>query len=224
MNPLSPHIRLRNLYNQYLYLDDKAYYDKVRFYEQNNLDIQIMRLEDSLWIQNGYLESLYHIGDFRKYVNKSQSFLEKLIDHNISYFQGENPFEEVLHKRATSYYHLQEYDKSIDLAKQLININSARKDTIRVLFFAQRSSHILALKLIKAGIMASLLMAAFLLLFHQIVVANFFANISEWFLSLSMQISIVFFSILIICKLYIDIKARLLTNKWVANAKLVKRQ
>ena len=82
-----PDTRLRNLYNQYLYLDDKAYYDKVRFYEQNESDVFNMRLEDSLWIQSGYLSALFQIGEYRKYIDKAQKLLQRLIYHNISYFQ-----------------------------------------------------------------------------------------------------------------------------------------
>lgn len=208
MTPISQDTRLRNLYNQYLYLDDKAFYDKIRFYEQNENDVQIMRLEDSLWIQSEYLEAVFQTGDYNKYNKRSQDYLERLIYHNIKYFHGENPFEEVLHKKAASLYHAKRYDEAIENACQLLNINPTRKDTKKVLFYAHRSSHVFALKCIKAGLMGGLMMTAFLLLFQQLIVATFFATISDWFLDMTMWISLPVFTFFIGYMCFIDLKCR----------------
>ncbi len=219
MSPLSSDTRLRNLYNQYLYMDDKAFYDKIRFFDQNESDIMLMRLEDSLWIQSGYLDALFQTGEYKKYNDKSQQFLQRLIYHNIDYFHGENPYEETLHKKATALYHMRSYTPCIEHAKQLININPKRKDTRRVLFSAHRSAHTFALKLIKAGLMATLLMTAFLLVFQQIIVASFFSKMSHWFLQLILAITVPFLSFFLVYKVFIDIKCWIQAKKWIDQAK-----
>lgn len=212
-----PDTRLRNLYNQYLYLDDKAYYDKMRFYEQNESDVFNMRLEDSLWIQSGYLSALFQIGEYRKYIDKAQKLLQRLIYHNISYFQEEDLYEETLHKMACAQYQLKQYDESIQVSKELLKINPERKDTKRVLFCAIRSTHQKSLKFIKAGIIASLLGAAFLLLFEQIVIFSFFPHLADWFLGLIAQIFIPVFIILIFFKLGIDFRSNRRASSWKKN-------
>jgi len=207
MNPISPHTRLRSLYNKYLYLDDNAYYDKKRFYEQNESDVQNMKLADSLWIESGYLDALFKISDYNKFCDKSQLFLERLIFHNISYFNGEQLFENILHKRAASYYQLRNYKKSIHNASELLKINPDRKDTQKILFYAIRSSHKLALKIIKASLMAFFLVTAVLLMFYQIVILSFFPDLNVVFLTTICWICIPIFLLLIGAKFGIDIKS-----------------
>lgn len=222
MKPLSSDTRLRNLYNQYLYIEDKAYYDKIRFFDQNESDILLMRLEDSLWIHSCYLDALFQTGEYKKFDIKAQDYLQRLIYHNISYFHGENPFEDTLHKKIISLYHIKNYDFCIDQARQLININPSRKDTQKVLFAAHRSSHTLALKTIKAGLMGTLLMTAFLLVFQQIIIASFFTKMSAWFLQLIMAVTIPFLSIFLGYKVFIDVKCWLQSRSWVKKAKAKK--
>lgn len=209
-----PDTRLRNLYNQYLYLDDKAYYDKVRFYEQNESDVFNMRLEDSLWIQSGYLSALFQIGEYRKFNDKAQRLLQRLIYHNISYFQEEDLYEETLHKMACAKYQLKDYDESMRISKELLKINPERKDTKRVLFCAIRSDHQKSLKFIRAAIIASLLGAAFLLLFEQIVIFSFFPHLVDWFMGLIAQIFIPLFTVLILFKIGIDLRSNMKATKW----------
>lgn len=224
MSPFKPDTRLRNLYNQYLYMDDKAYYDKVRFYEQNENDIFNMRLEDSLWIHKGYLDAVFQIGNYKKYTDISQALLQRLIYHNISYFQEEDIYEEVLHKRACSFYHIREYDKSIHISKELLKLNPQRKDTKKILFYAYRSSNTKALKIIKGAIMAALLSAAFILLFEQIVVASFFPEYIVNFLTITALVYGPIFILLIGAKVYIDFNSTQKSRKWVKQCTKRKKQ
>ncbi len=215
MNPLSSHTRLRSLYNKYLYLDDNAYYDKKRFFEQNESDIHNMKLSDALWIESGYLDALFKTSDFGKFCKRSQLFLEKLIFHNISYFNEEQLFEKILHQRAVSYYQLRNYDKCIHNAKELLRINPSRKDTRKILFYGIRSSHIKSLKVIKAGLMAFFLSSFMLLMFHQIIILSFFPELTFWFLQLICWMCIPAFLVLLGSKVGIDIKSKLKVNSLV---------
>ena len=207
MNPLSPHTRLRSLYNKYLYLDDSAYYDKKRFFEQNEADIQNMKLSDVLWIESGYLQALFMTNDYGKFCKRSQDFLEKLIFHNISYFNEEQLFEKILHQRAVAFYQLKNYEKSIHNAKELLKINPDRKDTSKILFYALRSSHIHTLKAVKAGFMVFFIFSGVLLMIHQIVVLSFFPEYNMDFIKLMCFICIPTFLVLIGIKCGIDIKS-----------------
>ena len=207
MNPISPHIRLRSLYNKYLYLDDNAYYDKKRFYEQNESDVRNMKLADSLWIESGYLEALFKISEYGKFCQKSQIFLERLIYHNISYFNGEQIFEDILHKRAASFYQLRDYDSSIHNARELIKINPDRKDTQKILFYALRSSHKKTLKIIKACLMAFFLAAAVSLMLYQIIILSFFPEYSVLLIKIICWVFIPAFVSLIGAKIAIDVKS-----------------
>lgn len=224
MTYFKPDTRLRNLYNQYLYMDDKAYYDKVRFFEQNENDVYNMRLEDSLWIQSGYLDAVFQIGKYKKYCDKSQDILQRLIYHNITNFHDENLYEEVLQKRACAFYNLKDYNRSIHISKELLKINPLRKDTRKILFYAYRSSHKRMLKFIKAAIMASLLSAAFILLFEQIVIASFFPEYIVSFLTITAAIFTPIFMLLIGVKVYIDFKSSYKSRTWVNKCILRKQE
>ena len=184
MTSFTQDTRLRNLFNQFLYLDEKAFYDKIRFYEQNEMDISNMQMSDYLWIHAYYLDAIFQIGDYRKYTDKAQILLQQIIYNNITIFQGENLYEEILQKRSCSFYHLKQYDQSIHIAQELLKLNPARKDTKKILYFSLRSKHVRFLKFIKAALVTSMLATAFLLLFEQIVVVSFFPNSVNWFLKI----------------------------------------
>ncbi len=220
MNPLSSHTRLRSLYNKYLYLDDHAYYDKKRFFEQNESDIYNMKLADAMWIETGYLQALFMTNEYGKFCHRSQVFLEKLIFHNISYFNEEQIFEKILHQRAAAYYQLRAYDKSIHNAKELLKINPERKDTKKILFYAIRSSHKKTLKAIKAGFMVFFLISAMLLLVHQIIVLSFYAAHHLEFLQLICFICIPMFLLLIGTKLGLDLKSYLQVKRFLKHKKV----
>lgn len=219
MNPLPSHTRLKSLYNKYLYLDDKAYYDKKRFFEKNELEIANMKLADAIWIEEGYLDALYMTNDYGKFCKRSQKFLEKLIYHNISYFNEEQLFEKILHRRAVSYYRLRQYENSIHNAKELIKINPDRKDTRKVLFYAIRSSHKKTLKIIKAGFIVFFLSSSMMLLFHQIIILSFFGELNEWYLKLILWICGPTFLVLLMTKVSIDIKSYLAVNSFCSKKK-----
>ena len=217
MSPLKPDTRLRNLYNQFLYMDEKAFYDKVRFFEQNESDVFNMNLNDSIWIQSVYLDAVFQIGDYRKYVDKSQKLLQRIVYYNISQFQGEDLYEEVLQKRASSFYHLRKYDDCARIAQELLKINPSRKDTKTVLLYTIRSSFEKINKIIKALFITALFGAAFVLIFYQIVIFSFFPSIAEWFLDLTANIFAPIFLLLISAKVIIDLYARMKVKKWVDN-------
>jgi tetratricopeptide (TPR) repeat protein len=215
MNPLSPHTRLRSLYNKYLYLDDKAYYDKKRFFEQNESDIKNMKLSDALWIESGYLQALFMTNDYGKFCKHSQNFLEKLIFHNISYFNEEQLFEKILHQRSAAFYQLKDYEQSIHNAKELLKINPHRKDTRKILYYALRSSHKKALKAVKAGLMVFFIFSGVLLMFHQIFILSFRPDLNMWFIKLMAGICIPIFLTLMGVKFGIYLKSYLQIKKFV---------
>lgn len=219
MSQLSSDTRLRSLYNKYLYLEDKAYHDKIRFYEHNQQDVYNMRLQDSLWIQSGYLEAVYEVGHYKKYIDISQDFLQRLIFENITYFNGENIYEEILQCRSVAFYQLKSYDESVHVAEQLLNINPERKDTRKILYFAHRSCFQKSLKFIKASSVVLALSAAFVLLFEQIVIASFFPEKVVFYLNITFSIFLPAFVILILSKLLIDALAYRKMRNWYKMAK-----
>ncbi len=213
MNPLSSHTRLRSLYNKYLYLDDNAYYDKKRFFEQNESDIKNMKLSDALWIESGYLQALFMTNDYGRFCKRSQDFLEKLIFHNISYFNEEMLFEKLLHQRASAFYQLKDYKQSIHNAKELLKINPSRKDTRKILFYALRSSHVKTLKAVKAGFMAFFIFSGVLLMIHQIFILSFRPDLNIFYVKLMVGICVPIFLILLGVKCGVDIKSFLHIKK-----------
>lgn len=211
---------LKSIYDQYMCIDDQAFYDKIRYFEKYEEEVLQMNLKASIYIHYEYLKALYLVEDFGKYIYQSQHMLERIIEENIGIFQGEDLFQEVLQRRAASYYYLSRYKEATYHAKELLAIDFQRKDTKRVLYFSVRNSFVRFRKFLKAALLVVSFTGAITLLFEQIVVASFYPDQAIWIIQYTILVFIALYVLLIIGKLYTDISAWFEVNQCLQKCRL----
>lgn len=130
-----------HIYWQYFKLDDLAYRDRVRLFEDNPAEISELIFEDRIEIEIDYLFCLFEIGRYERYVSKVDSLIELVIMENIFVIRGVNIYEELLFRKSACYFQLKQYEKSNDILKQLISLNKTNPYYIGLYTISKRKMH-----------------------------------------------------------------------------------
>ena len=110
------------VYLRYFRLGETAYREKVRFYEENPEALSELYFDDRLEIDIDYLLCLFEVGRYERYLTRVDKLIETIIIENIYKFREENIYHELLFRKSACLYQTQQYHKSKDILKQLINM------------------------------------------------------------------------------------------------------
>lgn len=113
----------RSVYLEYLDIHEKAYRHKVKFVQDREHDIALLRDKDRVYIELDFMLSLFEIGDYERYVEYADRLIETVIDKNIYIFKDKNIFNQLLQNKALSLYHLHRDEESLSIAIQLKTLN-----------------------------------------------------------------------------------------------------
>ncbi len=117
--------RSHHIYLRYFGIGDDAWREKVRFYEENARNLDTMYFDDRIELDMDYLLCLFEVGRYERFLSKIDSVLETIITENIFNFKGVNIFNELLFRKAACYFQLHQYEKSKNILRQLISIDSS---------------------------------------------------------------------------------------------------
>ena len=114
-------------YQSELYLSFKAiegdsYRSILRFIEEHSTDITFLPVREYFQLQYAYVLALYQTGAYQRVVDKSEELIELSIFHNIVEVDGEDAFKVLLYKRASSLFHLMEYEACLHVCDQLFRL------------------------------------------------------------------------------------------------------
>lgn len=214
-----PHIRLQNLYKKYASLDGDSHYDVIRFYEHNEEDLAWLPLKQSLNIEHHYLKALFCVERYEKYAFKSQLFLQRLIYHNVSDFDGEKVFEDTIYNRAVSLYYCNRFEESQQVIEELLKMETDHAESKYLYFVLQKQQDIHGFKWLKAGLVVMIFLSVLLLLVHQFIVAIYYPEFSHDFLDGVAFLMLPVLLLFIIAQVYLILKARLRVISFISACK-----
>lgn len=148
----------KKVYLTYFRIGDNAYREKVRYYEENREAISLLHYEERFDVDLDYLLSLFEIGRYERYLQKSDSLIEQVIEDNIFHVRGENIFNELLFRKAACYYHLRMYDECKALLRQLIRMDRKNSLYTGLYIICNRKAGNDIYELVKASSMAAFLL------------------------------------------------------------------
>jgi tetratricopeptide (TPR) repeat protein len=117
-----------DLYFRYYNLGSGAYSDKVWFYEEFIQKNNALLYEEKLDLTIDYVQALFSIGKYQKYLSQIDPIIEQVVRENIFTINDHDIFQELLFKKAASLYNLDKLEESISILNQLIKINPKQKD------------------------------------------------------------------------------------------------
>ncbi|MGH1334873.1 MAG: hypothetical protein ACRBFS_02020 [Aureispira sp.] len=98
------------------------YYYLIRFYEQNNKDIDFLPLDEGMIMSYYYANALFETQEYELYLQIANELLEQSIIHNIRYIDGEDVYMTVLYKKASAHLKLDQIETAQRLSTQLLRL------------------------------------------------------------------------------------------------------
>lgn len=120
-------------YRDFKALDEKAYRDMVRFYEEREDDIKGLEFQEFFELLFAYVDALFEIGSYRKHLLLVDYVIECSIDNNIKYLEGKDVFYHLLFRKAASLYNTLSYNKADYILRELIRINPEKEEVSQFL-------------------------------------------------------------------------------------------
>ena len=111
-----------NLFETFLEIPPYDYKEKMQFYVEYREDL--MKMDDPyfLRIRVDYLEALFFLGQYDRFLKEVRNDLIYVIRNNIKYFEGKDIFRWLLVLKGAALYNTEQYRASADIFKQLIRM------------------------------------------------------------------------------------------------------
>lgn len=123
----------QSTYHSKLYRDFKEiagtdYRGVIRFYEENEQQIQKLDEDEHFDLLASYVNSLFEIGAYQRHLLMVDLVIETTVDQNIKSYRGEDLFYNSLFKKAASLYNLRKYAKAEYILCELIRIDPSNEE------------------------------------------------------------------------------------------------
>jgi len=117
----------------FLEIEEKAFHQRIRFYESHERDIVALRYKEIFLLKEGYADALFQVGAYKKHLSIVDQLIEDSMNHNIRFFKGEDIFQGLLFRKAASLFQVRKTGEAIHILRELIRINPAYRDPARFL-------------------------------------------------------------------------------------------
>ena len=121
------------IYRDFKALDERAYRDMVRFYEEREDDIKGLEFQEFFELLFAYADALFEIGSYRKHLLLVDYVIECSINNNIKYLDDKDVFYHLLFRKAASLYNTLSYNKADYILRELVRINPEKEDVSQFL-------------------------------------------------------------------------------------------
>lgn len=123
----------KDFYFEYHRIGNKAYRDKVRYYEENKSSVGHLSYEERVDVELDYVICLFEIGKYHKFLSKVESLIVVVIQDNIYNYNGINIYNDLLFKKSACLFNTGQYNKSEKILKTVVNLDP-ENDFARTLY------------------------------------------------------------------------------------------
>ncbi len=110
------------LYRNFKSIEVNDFYGIIRFYEQHEDGIRALDFDEYLDCTLAYTNALFEASNHGKHLVMCDHLLELVIMQNVDHWGGEDLYHRLLFKKSAALYHLQEYEKSERILREIIKI------------------------------------------------------------------------------------------------------
>jgi len=123
--PFVPSKYRSKLYDQFSEIDRSSFRSIIRFYEEHRPDINSLDFQEYFELHLVYLTALFEVGAYEELLRKVDPAIYTVIDQNILEFEGKDIYVDLLTKKASSLYHLRQFDGAIHICQELIKMKKS---------------------------------------------------------------------------------------------------
>ena len=146
----------------------------VRFFEDRENVIYRLDFEERFELLLAYVNALFEIGSYQKYLLVVDFVIELSIIHNIKHFKGEDIFQKLLFRKAASLFNTNKKEKADYILRELIRINPHDEDAVLFLKKCLRKMHPQMLNNSRAIGIFMFLLSAFIIFLEVLFVRPFY--------------------------------------------------
>lgn len=177
------------IYRDFKALDERAFRDMVRFYEEREDDIKQLEFGEFFELLIAYVNALFEIGSYRKYLLLVDYAIEYSITYNIQYFAHRDIYYHLLFRKAASLYNTLAYDKADYILRELIRINPEKVEVSQFLKKCLRKTKPAIVRHSRAASILLFLLAALVICVEVLFVRPF---MGEWTASIEFTRNLIF--------------------------------
>lgn len=164
----------KKTYLEYFSYDVDAPREKVRYFEENQANIQMLDFDERLEMNIDYCLCLFEIGRYERYLEKVDSVIESVIEENIYEYMQVPIYEDLLFKKAACYHNLYQFQKAEHLLIQLMRIAPNHPGCLTLLAYCKQKSEKDLFVMFKALAIVCLFMAVSITLARIILIEPFY--------------------------------------------------
>lgn len=112
----------KDFYFEYHRMGNRAFRDKVRYYEENRSYVGHLKYEERIDIDLDYVLCLFEIGKYHKFLSKVDNLIEIVIMDSIYEYNGVNIYNDLLFKKAACQFNTGQYVKSEKVLKAIVKL------------------------------------------------------------------------------------------------------
>lgn len=173
-----------NFYFEYHRIGDKAFRDRVRFYEENRTQVGFLTYEERIDVDLDYLICLFEIGKYHKFLSKVDPLIETVIMDNIFTYNGSNIYNELLFKKAACLFNTGQFAKADSILKSIAKLEPDNTVARSLYGKCKRKQERDWYETVKAVAVVMLLSAVLISIMDLLIVRPFFHELTSTFASL----------------------------------------
>lgn len=116
-----------HIYESFTEIKDHSFRSVVKFYETNYFQIQQLPVDEYVELLSEYLNALFELSQYRKYIMNCHELIELSIHYNIVAYRGEDILQNTLLKKAACHYHIYQTGEAWKITIELLKINPEQK-------------------------------------------------------------------------------------------------
>lgn len=117
-----PYQHAAYLYRDFSRIEDNAFQQIIRYYEQYVESISYLDEPQQYEMQASYTNALFHVGAYGKFLMNIDPLLECIICDNHHAFQQQDAYTLFLFQKAAALYHCYRYQESCHIWKELLKM------------------------------------------------------------------------------------------------------
>lgn len=165
----------KDFYFEYHRIGNKAFRDKVRYYDDNKSSIGFLSYEERVDVELDYVICLFEIGKYHKFLSKVDALVEVVIVDNIFIYNDVDIYNDLLFKKSACLYNTGQYTKSEKVLKSVVKLDP-ENDYARTLYGKCKRKQVRNWYRTIRAIGTTLLMSAVLISFIEFILRKYFYN------------------------------------------------
>ncbi len=113
------------IYRDFFSISPSDYHGIIRFFERNEEAINRLAWDEHQQLLEKYAGALFAVGEYRKYLLLADILIEAALDEAMP---DAPPFEQLLFRKAASYYQISAYEEASHVLEELIRIRPDHQD------------------------------------------------------------------------------------------------